>query len=70
MSGVGSSSVPKGQVTGDNEPGIDTLIWVAGRLGVPKALTGRLPPPSWGAPVEHLDGTKWLRTEGRVHKTV
>lgn len=48
MSGVESSSVPGGQVTGDPERATDTLHrWDRG-TDVPKALTGGLALLFWG----------------------
>lgn len=54
----------------DNEPGIDTLIWVAGGSGVPKALTDR----KTGSALLRIPYgiSRWdkvAQVEGRVHKT-
>lgn len=70
MSGVESSRVPEGQVTGDAEPGTDTLHGWGRRLEVPKALIDKwLALFFWGAPVEHRDGTKVARERQRAGYT-
>lgn len=58
MSGVGSSRVPEGRVTGDTEPGTDTVIWWGRRMGIPEALMGKQADSFWGAPEGHGDGTE------------
>ena len=72
MSGVESSRVPEGQVTGEAEPGTDTLHGWGRRLEVPKALIDKWPGSVFlgsSCGTSRWDKSGSGETEGRVHMT-